>query len=1061
MQVFRRNAAAPRLLSALLGATCVLTALPATAQRQTPARTPDLASARLPDAIQTQISIDALLPLTQSNQRIEVAVSLSTAAVGDRQGTSKADVEVEQAAFIGRLSSTLPDARVIGAVQLIANTVFVEMNASDLPKLQQDRAVTRISQTGNYERALTETTPYIGGETLHGLGVTGKGVRIAVLDSGIDYTHRSLGGAGTAQAYAAAWGTSLTDPRNTTTDGLFPTSKVIGGYDFVGDQWGSGAPLAPDPDPIDSPDETTAGGHGTHVADIIAGVNGVAPDARLYAVKVCSSVSSSCSGIALMQGMEFAVDPNGDGDPSDHADIINLSLGSNYGQPFDDDLSAAVDRATKLGTLTVASAGNGSDKPFVTGSPAAAVTALSVAQTAVPSGLVDLMRIVSPAVTPAQRGAVHQNWSIRPSNAITAPVTYTASNTLGCAPFAPGSLAGRIALVDRGDCTFSDKIRNIEAGGAVAGIIGLVDTSAPFNGAFSPGADIAIPGYMINQADANAIRSGATVTFDPANAASLAGSMVTSSSRGPMFQDLRIKPEIGAPGASVSARSGTGTLNQPFGGTSGAAPMISGAAALLKQLYPTLAPQRLKQLLITTADNDIGAPSSPASAWPDSLAPITRIGGGEVRVDKAALATAGAYGFDLKKTGTRSGGVSFGFIDVTNRATVVHRRVRVFNRSVLPAIFTVKSQHRFAEDAANGAVKIHALPLVLVPGKGHASLDVLMTIDGSKLRDNPMNAGPDGANAATLTLAEYDGYLVFEKLAGFGKSERFTLPWHVLPRKAADTQVTTGAQWNVAHDGTGDIRLLNRGIGTAQISGYSLIGISPDLPQGGRGEQQPTPDLRAVGVTTVPVSTSTCTSGYLWSFAINTWERQTLPVGVSHRVALDINGDGVDDYWLLNRDVSLNQLSDGRQLAWTVNLSTGAAQADWFAEHPTNAATIVLNTCLERVGLSAADVNARRVVGVSVYADDFYFGGPGDAIEGLKIVPFGERYVPVPERDLPPQVRGKVIVHDFGQIPGTTPELGVLIQTNTGRCQTTGNCGGATQDTEVLLVAPPGGTIEF
>src|SRR5690606_13468293 len=151
--------------------------------------------------------------------------------------------------------------RVIGAVQLIANTVFVEMNASDLPQLQQDRAITRISQTGNYERSLTETTPYIGGETLHGLGVTGKGVRIAVLDSGIDYTHRSLGGAGTAQAYAAAWGTSLTDPRNTTTDGLFPTSKVIGGYDFVGDLWGSGAPLAPDPDPIDSPDETTAGGH--------------------------------------------------------------------------------------------------------------------------------------------------------------------------------------------------------------------------------------------------------------------------------------------------------------------------------------------------------------------------------------------------------------------------------------------------------------------------------------------------------------------------------------------------------------------------------------------------------------------------------------------------------------------------------------------------------------------------------------------------------------------------------------------------------------------------------
>ena len=55
--------------------------------------------------------------------------------------------------------------------------------------------------------------------------------------------------------------------------------------------------------------------------------------------------------------MEYAVDPDGDGDPSDRVDVINMSLGSPYGQPFDDDLAAAVDAATALGVLTVASAG--------------------------------------------------------------------------------------------------------------------------------------------------------------------------------------------------------------------------------------------------------------------------------------------------------------------------------------------------------------------------------------------------------------------------------------------------------------------------------------------------------------------------------------------------------------------------------------------------------------------------------------------------------------------------------------------------------------------------------
>ncbi len=189
--------------------------------------------------------------------------------------------------------------------------------------------------------------------------------------------------------------------------------------------WTGGAgspPLAPDPDPIAAPDQSTFGGHGTHVADIIGGTNGVAPDVKLYAVKACAVPTSACSGVALMQAVEWAIDPNGDGDTKDHVDIINMSLGSDYGQPFDDDLSAAVDRATKLGAFTVASAGNGSDKPFITGSPAAAVTALSVAQTNVPSAVVDLMTIVIPAVTPAERGAIHQDWSAALTTAITAPV---------------------------------------------------------------------------------------------------------------------------------------------------------------------------------------------------------------------------------------------------------------------------------------------------------------------------------------------------------------------------------------------------------------------------------------------------------------------------------------------------------------------------------------------------------------------------------------------------------------------------------------------------------------
>jgi minor extracellular serine protease Vpr len=131
----------------------------------------------------------------------------------------------------------------------------------------------------------------------------------------------------------------------------------------------------------------------------------------IYAVKVCSAVATSCSGIALIQGMEFAVDPNGDGRLNDRVDIINMSLGASYGQPFDDDLSTAVDNATKLGILTVASAGNSADKPYANGTPSSAATALSVAQTAVPSAFLPLMQILAPANIAGSFPAVFQPWS--------------------------------------------------------------------------------------------------------------------------------------------------------------------------------------------------------------------------------------------------------------------------------------------------------------------------------------------------------------------------------------------------------------------------------------------------------------------------------------------------------------------------------------------------------------------------------------------------------------------------------------------------------------------------
>jgi minor extracellular serine protease Vpr len=972
------------------------------------------------------------------------------AAVRERE-----NLRQQQADLLGRVRALDPNARILAQTQVVLNAVFVQVDASVLPQLANDPAVLRIAPVGNYEKDLFETVPYIGATAVQDAGFTGRGIKVAVLDSGIDYTHAALGGSGDPADYAAN-DPAIIEP------GTFPTAKVVGGYDFVGDLWPNFGPEMPDPDPLDS---GPGGGHGTHVAHIIGGVGGVAPNVDLYAVKVCSSVSTSCSGIALIQGMEFAADPNGDGRFNDRVHIINMSLGASYGQPFDDDLSTAVENATKLGILTVASAGNSADKPYANGTPSSSPSALSVAQTAVPSAFMPLMQIVAPESIAGTFPAVFQPWSAPLTTVIEASLQYgdgAGGNLLGCDPFAPGSLAGKIVLVDRGACNFTLKVKNVADAGGLIGIIGLVAPGDPFEGGDGGDRPIDIPGYMVSQAVSNRLKSGlpnTVVRFDPNVGIPLAGSIVGSSSRGPQHEDTTlIKPEIGAPGASVSAIYGTGTEQGPFGGTSGAAPMVSGSAALLlegfggakapakgtppgKNFGHGLTPVELKALLMNNGEtNIINDPLTGA------LTAITRIGGGEVRVDRALGAPVAAWDNDVP-----SGSLSFGFVDVAHDMVTLTKTVRIRNYDNTKRTYTVTPTFRFADDVANGAVSVSAPgSVVVMPGIGRDTLfQVTMTIDGALLRGNFMNSGSQGANPAALTTNEYDGYLVLDD-----GQHPIHLAWHVLPRKAANLVPDTAEL--VPGSFPQVIGLNNTGVGMAQNDAYALLAVSDDLPEGGQGMQSPTPDIRAVGINTFPVPAGFCSANpsFLWAFAINTWERQEHLLPVTHQVWLDTNQDGTDDYVLLNRDASgLGTISDGRQLTWALNLATGSASAFFFAEHAMNTGNTALYICGEQIGMNAANMLATQV-NMDVIAQDFYHGGPGDIVAGLTVTPLGERFYGVPN-DVPGKTYDPagLAVYDFGPFPGNSPELGLLLFANGDRGA--GARGGATWDTEALLFLAP------
>jgi minor extracellular serine protease Vpr len=861
-----------------------------------------------------------------------------------------------------------PVARVTKAL----NAIVVAIDAGQLGAVAALPDVRSVRILRNYELDLSETVPYIGATTVQEAGFDGTGVKVAVLDSGVDYTHKNLGGPGTTAAYAAAYGSGPSDTEHTTRDGLFPTGKVYEGYDFVGESWPSG-PLAPDDDPIDYE------GHGTHVADIIAGRSadgthkGVAPGARVLAVKVCSAVSSSCSGVALLQGMDYALDPDGDGSITDAVDVINMSLGTSYGQA-EDDLSEASANAVRSGVVVVTSAGNSADRPYIVGSPSSTTEVISVAQTQVPSARTFPLVINSPA---AIAGTYRNTNTVAyaPVNAdVTADVVYVGRACNGDA--LNPSPSGKIALVVRGTCAVSQKVRNASDAGALAV---LVQNNVPGDPpTFSNGGECSEvtpfnckPTLILTQADGQRIRdrlapanggtcnSGcATVNATVSDDApiSLAGSMVASSSRGPNISFNQIKPDIGAPGASLSAEVGTGDGQTAFGGTSGAAPMVAGAAALLVHAYGAIGgrtPAEIKSLLMNTAETNIT--TNPAAS--SELAPITRIGGGEVRVDRALASQTAAW--DAERL---TGSLSFGYRAVTGPASFT-RTVLVRNYSNAARTYTITPQFRYAVDAASGAVTLVTPPSVAVPANESATFTVQLNVDASKLPAWTLNGGNQGGNGPLLQSVEFDGYI---NIAGGGDAVH--LAWHILPHKAAAVEPSTTSL--SLPRGRGTMTLSNAGGATAgRVEAFSLTGTSPQFttPPPAPGSNAARIDLRAVGVREATVGGAPGVQ-----FAITTYGERAHPAyPAEFDIYLDTTGDANFDYVLYNSEAGGFGLT-GQTLVTVVRLSNNTATFAGFIDADLNSANAIYSAPLSAFeGTLAAGSQFR----FAVYAFDNYFTG--------------------------------------------------------------------------------------
>jgi minor extracellular serine protease Vpr len=536
------------------------------------------------------------------------------------KGTSKAKLKAEHDSFSANAAADGIKLKERYSYDSLWNGVSVSVAPSQVAALGSVQGVKAVypvhtvslpdfksEGSGGADIDLKNAVGLTGADIAHNeFGLTGAGVTIAIMDSGIDYTLPELGG---------CFGSSC---------------KVRGGSDLVGDAYnvtpGPGFSPTPQPDNDPAPCDpnfadhqevlgfgTSDAGHGTHVAGIAAAdghgtdqVVGVAPGARLLAYRVFGCNGSTDTDV-MIHAMELAL--------ADHADVLNMSIGSAFSNWPESPEAVASDNLVNAGMVVVASIGNSGangGQLWSAGAPGVAHKVIGVAsfdntKATQPSFIVGgksygYNRAAGSLATVPQSG----------SGEIAFTGTPTTAND-GCNPFAAHSLDGKIAFIRRGTCGFYNKALNAQHGGAIAVMLynnqagALNPTVAPVAPATEP---VTIPVAAITAADGATIFAGVatnhTLTWtDQTIETPLAtAGLISDFSSFGTDAELQLKPDIGAPGGQIYST----WPHQQFGGhnsisgTSMASPHVAGLAALILQAKnKSISPARIQTLLMNTA----------------------------------------------------------------------------------------------------------------------------------------------------------------------------------------------------------------------------------------------------------------------------------------------------------------------------------------------------------------------------------------------------------------------------------------------------------------------------
>jgi subtilisin family serine protease len=433
---------------------------------------------------------------------------------------------------------------------------------------------------------ITKAIQMTGAKAMQDAGYTGAGIKVGIIDSGIDIDHPDLGGNGT----------------NGSTS--FPSPRVKYGYDFVGDAFNfdsTSASYNPNPSPDPNPDD--CGGHGTHVAGIVGAngsIKGVAPGVTFGAYRVFGCNGSTSSDI-ILAALEMAHD--------DGMDVINQSLGSGRQWP-QYPTAQATSRLAGKGIVVVASIGNngpGGSSPdglYAAGAPGVGEKVIGVAS------FDNAQNAFSVNGTPYGYTAASGSPAAPISGSLPMAKTGTPTSTTdGCAALPAGSMTGKAVLIRRGGCTFYVKASNAQNAGAAAVVL-YNNAAGAINATVAGSPPITIPVVGITAAQGAAldalIAAGPTSLFWTGDVVSYpfgTGGLISGFSSFGLAADLSLKPNIGAPGGGIFStypleQGGYATLS----GTSMSSPHVAGAVAQLLQARPKTKVDDVKTLLQNAAD---------------------------------------------------------------------------------------------------------------------------------------------------------------------------------------------------------------------------------------------------------------------------------------------------------------------------------------------------------------------------------------------------------------------------------------------------------------------------